>query len=373
MRRVTSFVAFICIAVLASSLGAKDAPKMDFDQGIDVPQLIRDVRAKAASDSSAEKDLSNTSIAGILPVLKRHALPLEIKTYKQRASAPPYFYGPWRPKIENRPEYKNALQYPPLVRQLPPESRDPLEQEWDGIETERTSLLSEADKLEPQDIQLSADADWIIKEDDYLNKESAGIEQDRASYRARCGVARPPSDCEAIRGRLNDRINRYNARIGIYNTKLEDWKRRRPEIENKGKQIDSATTAWGLKINAYSKKAEQALEGAGWSTVIYQAQGDDMGGREISLRSRSATPICKTEGFAKLDQLMGFLTDRQRSERDAEAISRAKAFVAVTDHKVPPPVFRTFQNTNRQVANARIDIEIITGRAFAPCDVGLKD
>lgn len=373
MRRAVSVLSFLLLTLPHSGVAAINSNETDFDQGLNLPKLLGEIRSRAAVDSDPKSELANPVIAGIIPLATRHSLPSELINRRRSVSARPYFYGPWRPKIEGRVEYKEGQQYPPLVRQLPPESRDPLESEWDGIEAERKALLSDADQLEPEDIQLATDGDWLLAENEALDKELAAIEQDRTNYRARCNVARPPSDCEAIRGRLNARVTRYNERNKVFNTKLEDWQRRRPEIENRGKKIDSNTDAWGLKINAYSKRAEQALEGAGWSTVIYQAQGDDMGGREIVLRSRSATPICKTEGIAKLDQLMGFLTDRQRSERNAEAITRAKAFVAITDHKVPPPVFRTFQNTNRQVANARIDIEILTGRAFAPCDVGIGD
>lgn len=364
MRRATSSFLVICLAALASSLDASEALKTDFDQNIDVPQIFRGVRIKAASDLAAEKDLAHASIAGILPVVKRHALPPEIKGLKRPASVPLYFYGPWRPKIEKMPEYKDALQYPPLVRQLPSESRDPLEREWEGIENNRTSMLSEADQLEPQDIQLAADADWIVKEDKYLDDEFAAIEQDRAIYRARCGVARPPSDCEAIRGRLNTRVGRYNERVAVYNTKLEDWKRRRPEIETKGKKIDSAIATLGPNINAYSRKAEQALEQGGLTRVRIQAQTGTTVFASAAMTKLGRVTLY--EGYQLLGQVFDQLSRPERDNR-SNAFPGAQSYMqgcAALGGCVAPTEHPVYNDPREKPYGPRIDISIFKGTAF---------
>ncbi|HEX8127776.1 MAG TPA: hypothetical protein VF527_01515, partial [Pyrinomonadaceae bacterium] len=94
-----------------------------------------------------------------------------------------------------------------------------------------------------------------------------------------------------------------------------------------------------------------------------QAQGSNPG-VEISIAwSREDVPS-KVDGQAWLDSVWNKLTASQQRDRQ-EAYEDAGRFInrAPQDGYLAP-ISRTFQNTQPRDPRARIDIEIITGRAF---------
>lgn len=363
MRQIFS----ITLGLLASVTSAVSAKSSDsgiaLDQGLDVRKVIERVRERAATDTSFRDDFEKAVIAGLLSKIRRLPLPTEI--FQRHVVAPPDFFGPWTPKIVNNPEFKNASQYPPRIRQLPPTSRDPLEAEWAELEDQRAGLLSTAGELEPLDRQLSIDADWIIAEDAALDKESSAIESDRTRYRNRCNVARPPSDCEAERRRLNARVERYNGRVRIFNARLEDWKRRRNDIEFRGKKLDAGIAAWGASLAQFAARAEKALEEGGESAIRVQAQGRDMatpGGKSVAFNVFGFVYL--SQGKQVLGQLWEQLTDREREARQS-ALTQANRYMEnAAAGGGTGPDRRSFRDDMN--SDIRIDVDVLRGRAFVP-------
>ncbi len=93
-----------------------------------------------------------------------------------------------------------------------------------------------------------------------------------------------------------------------------------------------------------------------------QVQG---GGLELSYPWSRSGPMTKAEASAGLLGLRAQLNRRELSLRD-QAFVRAENFIMSTLHTAPPPLSRTFQNSNlpRNNRDARVDIEIWTGMAF---------
>lgn len=94
-----------------------------------------------------------------------------------------------------------------------------------------------------------------------------------------------------------------------------------------------------------------------------QVQG---GGLELSFPWSRNIPMTKVEATAGLAGLRAVLGRRDLSLRD-QAFVRAEAFILSTLHSAPPPLSRTFQNSNlpSNRRDARVDVEIWTGVAFA--------
>lgn len=361
---LSRLLAGLLVWIAATPSLAVAAERPDFDQGVRIAPIFEQIRARAGEDSTADELFKQGVVAGIRPIIQPLSLPSELR--RPRRLAAPYFFGPWTPKITSNSEYLEAVQFPPRIRQLPPESRDPLESDWTALEGDKAGLLSGAGALEPLDRQLYADAVWLVNEGDYLDKEGAAIDEDLARYRSRCNVARPPSDCEAERGRVNARIARYNARIEIYNPKLRDWKVRRTDIEGKGKSLDAAIGAWGTKLGSFSRRAEKALEEGGESAIRIQAQGRDIaapGGKSSAFNTFGV--IYLSQGKQVLAQVWELMTDGERRVRQ-EALLKANRFMegASAGGGTGPVKVSFYDDPER--ADIRIDVEVLRGRAFVP-------
>lgn len=79
------------------------------------------------------------------------------------------------------------------------------------------------------------------------------------------------------------------------------------------------------------------------------------------------TPLTAVEGQALLDILWNSLTRKEKEDR-IDAYGKAKRFIenALISGGVDAPVSKTFQNRQRRDPSARIDIEVIEGKAFVP-------
>jgi hypothetical protein len=95
-----------------------------------------------------------------------------------------------------------------------------------------------------------------------------------------------------------------------------------------------------------------------------QAQG---GGVEKSCPWAQKTPLTRDEGQQKVDTLEGGLTSKEKEGRE-EAFRQVRDYIdrVARAGGVDAPVSKTFPNRSRERSNIRLDIEVITGRAFVP-------
>jgi hypothetical protein len=98
--------------------------------------------------------------------------------------------------------------------------------------------------------------------------------------------------------------------------------------------------------------------------VRFQIQGDDINS-EISDKWESDDIITKQEAVEMLNKLWESLTPSQKDERD-DAIQAARSYIGDSPTKGRSDQgSKSFQNSNRKVSNARIDVEINKGAAFS--------
>ncbi|MFH2204873.1 MAG: hypothetical protein ABIJ96_17305 [Elusimicrobiota bacterium] len=360
-------------ALSFSLISQAEAPAIDFEQGFELRPVLENVKGNAANAKGLEKLIGPGQVAGLIPMLQPAPLPPELQALKKAMMAG-WVFGPWQPKIYQHPSYLKARQYPPKVNQLPPDVSGPLQAEWRERIAEGNGAIETAKQLEPQDQKLYDDGVLLIKEKEWLDSESAEIDAWRARYQNRCWVENPPSDCEDERLRLNARIAAFNARVGVYNSNLSDWRQRRDNIKDSGEKLDARIAAWGEKLDTYSAKAEKALEEAGWTTVVFQAQGDDMPDGGKSTKADLPGPLCLEAGEQRLMDLQLLLTARELRERDQAIVQAAtwmRSAAAAGGLRGRQPN-KPFYNPNPTPRNARIDIEVFRGWAFVHCPAALE-
>jgi RHS repeat-associated protein len=129
--------------------------------------------------------------------------------------------------------------------------------------------------------------------------------------------------------------------------------------------ISAATAATGILAAGILIATTSPTDDDSGNRGRIQVQGN---GVELSWPwARTAgQPPTADEARAALSSLQGSLSPRQLQER-AEAFARAENFINAAEVAggVSAPVSRSFTNLPR-VGSARVDIEVITGRAFVP-------
>ncbi len=95
-----------------------------------------------------------------------------------------------------------------------------------------------------------------------------------------------------------------------------------------------------------------------------QAQG---GGLEKSCSWSQETPLTKTEAIELVDKLENSLTNSELEVRQ-EAFQQAREYISRAKRigGVDAPVSKTFPNRSKIRSDIRVDIEVITGKAFIP-------
>ncbi|MFN9867942.1 MAG: hypothetical protein ACK568_12905, partial [Pseudanabaena sp.] len=105
-----------------------------------------------------------------------------------------------------------------------------------------------------------------------------------------------------------------------------------------------------------------------------QAQGDDIdkkkhpGGYSESWARH--TPVTDVEGFEFLAKLEGQCSESEKAQRK-QAFVKAKRFIKNASNSGgvdPNSQPHSFQDLKRTVSNARVDIEIISGKTFIPIE-----
>ena len=98
--------------------------------------------------------------------------------------------------------------------------------------------------------------------------------------------------------------------------------------------------------------------------VRVQAQG---GGVEKSVDLSSTTPSTAQQGLDALENLKGQLSKSELRARQG-AFDKAESFIKACERcgGVDASVSKTFTNRGVRGSDARVDIEVITGKAFTP-------
>lgn len=345
--------------------------KIDFDQGVDSARILETLRRQTPITSigadtliparTAEKEASFSKIGPVTGI---------------DTSA----------RVEDSEPYAAALEYPPLVEVLEPADRDPLREEWKGINTERAGLLAEADALETEDWKLYDRAVAIDANAERLNDRQERLGAEIDNFNRHCtGRPLPPDEynaCLRWQTDLQQRIREHNAEVVQHNNNVEQWKKEVSDLRNRVGTTLSRTTKHKLnlsflgrvavweqqRIRPYISSAAKAVQRGKVTRVTIEAQGTNPPvQKSVSLVTKET--VCKTVGEGMLGELRAQLTESERADRD-EAIAKAHAWILSRPPEgvtAPPLVRVTFQNDNRRDPSARIDINVWIGTAFVTC------
>jgi hypothetical protein len=365
VKSAIAFLGGLALTLALTSAHAKPQ-KIDFDQGVDSARILESLRRQTPITSIDVGTLIPARTAGKETAFSKIGPLTGIDT-----SA----------RVENSEPYAAALEYPPLVEVLEPADRDPLREEWKGINTERAGLLAEADALETEDWQLYDRAVAIDANAERLNDRQERLVTEIDNFNRQCtGRPLPPDEynaCLRWQTDLQQRIREHNAEVAQHNDNVEQWRREAADLRNRvGTALNETNeqknisfilrvTGWEQKkIVPFIDRAADAIRRAQMTSVRVQAQG---GGLELSVRKNELRAVTLIEGNSMLDELWLQLSPRQQEQR-IFAFAQARAFMretaAVGGVTAPPIIRRSFYNQNPNPPDARVDVEIFRGRAF---------
>ena len=303
-------MAFMALAIVLIPVSA-EPPKLDFDQGVDAAQILKDIRQQIPLEP-IDKTL-------LIPALSATKEPDFVITGAVIGMD-------LRARIDQSEPYRTAAQYPPLIENLPPEVRDPLKAEWAGISTIWTGLTSEADGLEGEDDRLYARAEALDRNAQRLERQGQTLKNEIDNFNRQCvGRPLPPDEyqtCLRWRDNLQQRIRGHNAEVEQHNNAVFQWRsevtdlRRRAGTESAaGKQkaspwLPRVIGVEGQRLIPFSNAAKKALEedGARRTTVRFQAQGDDMIPGKYHNADVALPSLCLEGAEQTLKELVGRLT-----------------------------------------------------------------
>lgn len=366
--------AYAVTAAFALSLAFTSAhaepPKIDFDKGVDTAQVLEAIRHQ-----------------NLIIAIDTNTLPA-IQWAKAKSTAP--LKGPITDidtvaRVKNSAPYEASVQYPPLIALLEPAERAPLEAEWRIINRERASLLAEADAFENEEWTLYDRAVAIDRNAERLNDRADKLSTEIDNFNRQCtGRPLPPGEYNACLRWKNDlerRLGEHEAEVTQHNAAVDQWRREAADLRNRVGTTGSNTrpsknisfmrrvAAWEQgKINPFIDRASQAIQRGRITRVTIEAQGENPPVQK-SVKLVTKDTVCKETGEGMLGELLAQLTDSERDERD-EAFVKAYEWIRsrpAAGESAPPPVRKTFQNTNRRDPQARVDINIWAGTAFVTC------
>lgn len=236
--------------------------KVDFDQGVDASQTLREARRQVPLN----------------PIDKARVLLAQSAATTRSADKGAVIGIDVRERVDQSEPYQTAQQYPPLLENLKPEVRDPLKAQWNGINATRGELITEANGLEAEDRALATRAEALNRRTAELEQRNAELEAEIGNFNRQCtGRPLPPDEynaCARWRDDLVRRINAHNADIARHNTQVEQWRseaadlRRRAGTESaagkkRGKGAASfliRVAAWEQRVVQFSAAAKKALE-----------------------------------------------------------------------------------------------------------------
>ena len=249
---------------LSIALAPARAEKIDFDQGVDASQVLKDIQRQIPLEP-----IDNAVVIPALSATKEPDFVVTGAVIGMDLLA----------RMEQSEPYRTAAQYPPLIEDLPPEVRDPLKAEWASISTLWAGLTSEANGLEAEDDRLYARAEALDRNAERLERKAQVLKGDIDNFNRQCvGRPLPPDEYQAClrwRDDLQQRIRAHNAEVEQHNDAVNQWRsevtdlRRRAGTESaNGKQkaspwLPRVMGAEGQRLIPFSNAAKKALEERG--------------------------------------------------------------------------------------------------------------
>lgn len=278
MRRATAVLAFLFLSAIPISLGASDRPSIDFDQGLNVGEILKATKARASKNRFLKRSLENARPLLIPPIVKLSVPLVELIEPVVALAGPGHVYGPWQPRILDSQVYLNAIKVRahPVYRLLKPNSIQELEAEWQPIEPARSSLHSEASGLETQDKKLYDDREALKAEKIRLDNWRFDLNARIDTFNRECGGGRPlPPDeyevCSRRRAALVAEQGRLSAATNTQNANVDEWNNRSSALFNLAKAFVQKIDEWENKIAAWLNSAQAAfnqdLPKEGWCRV----------------------------------------------------------------------------------------------------------
>ncbi len=246
---------------LSIALAPARAEKIDFDQGVDASQVLKDIQRQIPLEP-----IDNAVVIPALSATKEPDFVVTGAVIGMDLLA----------RMEQSEPYRTAAQYPPLIEDLPPEVRDPLKAEWASISTLWAGLTSEANGLEAEDDRLYARAEALDRNAERLERKAQALKGEIDNFNRQCvGRPLPPDEYQAClrwRDDLQQRIRAHNAEVEQHNNAVNQWRsevtdlRRRAGTESaNGKQkaspwLPRVMGAEGQRLIPFSNAAKKALE-----------------------------------------------------------------------------------------------------------------
>lgn len=341
--------------------------KIDFDEGIDEAQILEAIRRQSP----------------IITIDTNTIIAVQAANAKSSASLTGPISGIDTPSlVQDSAPYKEAIQYPPLIAVLEPADRDPLEAEWNGINTERSVLLTDAAALEAEDQRLYARAVALDQKTDRLNERHARLSTEIDNFNRQCtGRPLPPDEynaCVRWQNDLQRRIREHNAEVTQHNAQVEQWRREAADFRNrvgatKGKTKNVSFVArvsgWEQqKIRPFIDRAAAAVRRRSVSTIRLQAQQ----GHAVDASEAFSKPglITLSECRAADDRLWAKLTPPQRAVRVNARLAMREWMrnAAAGGGSGPTTQIPFYDKYPHDDDDPRFDLQVIRGRACVPDD-----
>ncbi|MDP3543140.1 MAG: hypothetical protein Q8T11_11800 [Elusimicrobiota bacterium] len=246
-------LALAALSLLVSAQFASavdDAPKVDFDQGVDAAGILQRAREIAAKQLTP------------IPRVKRKLFKAE---KRNKAVKGPGQYQPVSPLITGSAVYPLGvnLRADPKYPALDPAVLKPLETEWTDITAVRSDLLSRASGWEGENEQLYLDGLQLDRDLAGLERRQADLNAEIAQYNQACTTRPLPPDqyqqCVSWRDSLTRRISQLESDITRYNGRVSSWNQRSRAIFDRRGTLVGLIAEWENRIQNWIETVKKAM------------------------------------------------------------------------------------------------------------------
>ena len=237
---------------LASAVCAE----VNFDQGVDFPEFIENIRENAQSQSCSPLPEIKADFVENSDLQIECVSPFGGKSSKPGAG---YICGPYHPRILNSQIYKNGEAYPPLLQQQENQMAYQLLADWSYLNSVRETLLNEAYALNTRDSGLYSEGVQLSSEAEAFKREIAEFNANVNAYNQQC--AGQPFSWYCVNWSNN--IDTWRAdltkRLNVHYKKAEKWRERRDELYDLADEIIVKIMGWENRINGFISAAKALL------------------------------------------------------------------------------------------------------------------
>lgn len=250
MRLNLAFAALPLLLSIQLANAADDAPKVDFDQGVDTTSILQRARDLAAKQLSP------------IPRIKRRLLKVKIMKKEVVGLG---VYQPVTPLITGSAAYPLGvnLRTDPKYPVLDPVVLKPLETEWTNITSVRSDLLTKASGWEGENDRLYSDRQQLDRDLAVLQRRQADLNTEIDQYNQACTTRPLPPDeyqrCVSWRDGLVRRKSQLDSDINQYNGRVNSWNQRSAAIFERRGTLVSLIRDWELRIQQWIEVVKKAL------------------------------------------------------------------------------------------------------------------